>query len=167
MKTRTTLAVAIVAAAHFGALPTLASAADSKNIVGAWKLVTNVGTDAAGKKSDIMGPGPLGQAVFTSNGRYSIYIARADLPKFASNNRLKATPDENKAVVSGMIAHMGSYTVDEKDKSFTVHIESSTFPNWNGTTQKRTYTLAGDELKWGTAAASGGGRADLVWKRLK
>ena len=55
--------------------------------------------------------------------------------------------------------------MNEKDKTVVLHIESSTYPNWNGTDQVRPYTLSGNELKW-SAAASGGGTAQLVWKRM-
>jgi len=90
------------------------------------------------------------------------------LPKFASNDRAKGTAEENQAVVAGSIAHFGKYTVDQKDKSFTFHVETSTFPNWDGTTQKRAFTVSGGELKYTNPVASaGGGRVDLVWKRAK
>jgi len=45
--------------------------------------------------------------------------------------------------------------------------ETSTYPNWNGTLQKRTFTVSGDELKYGDAASSAGGRVELVWQRAK
>ncbi len=101
-------------------------------------------------------------------GTYTLVSAdTTGLPKFASNNRTKGTPEENQAIVAGSLGHFGKYTVDEKDKAFTFHIEASTYPNWDGTAQKRPFTISGDELRYGTAAASGGGRADLVWKRVK
>ena len=95
-------------------------------------------------------------------------IARANLPKFATDNRLAGTAEENKAVVTGSIAHFGSYAVNEADKSITFRIQTSTHPNWDGSEQKRAYTLAGDELRYtvGTAAV-GGGTATLVWRRAK
>jgi hypothetical protein len=44
----------------------------------------------------------------------------------------------------------------------------STFPNWNGLDQKRLITsLTADELKCTNPAASVGGTAELVWKRVK
>ena len=150
------------------ALSTPANAGpDAKKLVGTWTLVSNVATDASGKKEEVYGANPKGQAIFTANGRYAITITKADLPKVAANNRLKATADENKAITGGLIAHFGSYTVDEKDKSFTLNVASSSFPNWNGTTQKRPFSVSGDELKWHTPAASAGGSNDLVWKRVK
>jgi len=143
------------------------SAQGAKGFVGAWSLVTNVVTDASGKKTQTFGDKPMGQVIFTSNGRYDLVITRSDLPKFAADNRLKGTTDENKAVVGGSISHFGKYTVDEKTKTLHLHIESASYPNWNGTEQKRPYTLAGDDLKWTAPNASGGGSADLVWKRIK
>jgi Lipocalin-like domain len=138
-----------------------------KGLVGTWTLVTNVTTDATGKKEASYGEKPMGQISFSSNGRYTLIITRPDLPKFASNSRVKGTPDENKAVVGGMIAHYGTYTVDDKAKAIVFHIDSASFPNWNGTDQKRPYSVTATELKWNTPAASGGGSADLVWKRTK
>jgi hypothetical protein len=37
--------------------------------------------------------------------------------------------------------------VNPGDKTITFKIESATFPNWNGTEQKRTLTIRGDELQ--------------------
>jgi Lipocalin-like domain len=46
-------------------------------------------------------------------------------------------------------------------------VEASTFPNWTGTEQKRSLTITEDEMKWTVAEGSGGGKVDLVWKRIK
>ena len=144
-----------------------AAAQGEKSLVGTWTLVSEMNTDASGKKESTFGANAKGQVIFASNGRYALVISRADLPKFAANSRAKGTAEENKAVVGGSIAHFGKYSVDEKDKSFTAHVESSTYPNWNGTNQKRAFSISGDELKWSVAAASVGGSAELVWKRVK
>ena len=74
--------------------------------------------------------------------------------------------EENKAVVQGSIAHFGRYVVNEADKTLVFQIETSTFPNWNGVEQKRPFTLTEDELKW-TTAASSGGTAEVVLKRVR
>jgi len=92
---------------------------------------------------------------------------RASATPFVSNNRNDGTPEENKAVVQGSLAHFGRYSIDEAQRTLVLHMESSTFPNWNGTEQRRTFTVSGDELRWSTPAASGGGSAELVWKRAK
>jgi Lipocalin-like domain len=95
-------------------------------------------------------------------------IIGADLPKFASNNRATGTPEESKAVVGKSIALFGTYSINPADKTLTFKIETATFPNWNATEQKRSLiTVSGDELKYMTAQASGGGTATVTWKRAK
>jgi len=170
MNRRTTLAVisASLMLAGLGAPAGDAAAQDAKSLVGTYTLVSADTTDASGKKTPSFGPNARGSLIFSSNGRYSIHFASASLPKFASNNRTKGTAEENQAIVAGSLGHFGKYTVDEKDKAFTFHIEASTYPNWDGTAQKRPFTISGDELKYtNPVATAGGGRADLVWKRVK
>jgi hypothetical protein len=93
--------------------------------------------------------------------------SRANQEKFASGRRDEGTQDEYKAVVQGSIAHFGRYEVNEADKTIVFHIETSTFPKWNGIDQKRPFSVSGDELKWTTPSASSGGSAEVVLKRLK
>jgi len=44
--------------------------------------------------------------------------------------------------------------------TITFHVQTSTFPNWNGIEQKRPFTVTATELKW-TIAASSGGTAEV------
>jgi hypothetical protein len=98
----------------------------------------------------------------------SRFAVQSDIPKFASSNRQAGTAEENKAVVQGSIAYFGTYSVSNRAKTFTVHIEGTTFPNWIGTDQKRPFTISGGELKWTTPITSlGSGTAVDVWKRAK
>lgn len=106
-----------------------------------------------------------GILIFSSDGRFIYLFGREELHKFASNNRTMGTPEENEAVVKGSIATYGTYSV--ADKTFTLKIEHSTFPNWIGAEQTRTITVSGDELKWSNPAGSGRGVVELVLKRLK
>src|SRR5207302_2023394 len=69
-------------------------------------------------------------------------------PKIAAGARVKGTPAENKAVAEGSIAHYGRYVVEDGGKTLTMHIETSTFPNWDGTTQKRPMKVSGDTLSY-------------------
>jgi Lipocalin-like domain len=143
-------------------------AQSTKSLAGAYSGVAFKQTDGSGKISDVFGPNPRAMMVLTADGRYSIIVMREKLPKFASNSRLKATPEENSAVVAGSIAHFGRYSVDEKEKTITFHVESSTFPNWDGAPQKRPFTAKGDELTYRVPVAStGAGSAEITWKRMK
>ena len=144
--------------------PTGSTAQTAKDLVGSWTLVSAV-TEREGVKSDIFGPTAKGALVFDARGRYTITFISPELPKFAANNRAAGSPEENKAVVVGSLAHFGTYTVDEADKSFTFHIECSTYPNWSSSTQRRAFSVAGNELAYTDPNASAGGRARVIWRR--
>lgn len=137
-----------------------------EQVVGTWAYVSVDTVRPDGSRVPMFGPNPQGLAIFDGNGHYVLMTSRSGLPKFASNNRAEGTPEENKAVVQGSISHFGRYIVNEADKTITFQIEASTFPNWNGVEQTRPITLTGDELKW-TTAASSGGSAEVVLKRAK
>jgi hypothetical protein len=143
-----------------------ATAQSGKDLVGAWIAVSNT-AEQGGVKSEPYGASPQGMLIFEPSGRYGLILSKKDMPNLASNNRTTGTPDENKAVVQGTIAHFGTYSINEADKSITFRIETSTFPNFNSTEQKRAFTLVGDELTYTVPSFSGGGTAVAKWKRAK
>jgi hypothetical protein len=143
-----------------------ALAQSAKDLVGTWTLAS-AKTDMGGNITDTFGANAKGMLTLDAAGRYVLMILGPNLPKFASNNRLSGTADEYKAVVSGSIAHFGSYVVNEADKTLVFRIESATFPNWDKTEQKRAMNLTGDDLSYKVATASGGGSAMVTWKRAK
>ena len=103
-----------------------------------------------------------------AEGHFMLTIIGPDLPKFASNSRAAGTAEENKAVVSKSIAMIGTYSVNSADKTLIFKVDSSSFPNWNGTEQKRLLASANtDELKYITPTASSGGVGTVTWKRAK
>jgi Lipocalin-like domain len=142
-------------------------------IVGSWRLLVIDGIKADGTKVPLYGPNPRGMATFTADGHYFVSNMRdVGRPNFAANDRLKGTPAEIKAAFEGELTHFGSYSVDEATKSVTLRIESSSYPNWSGTTQKRTITgYTNDDLVWTSptpaAPSTETTRTDIVWRRLK
>jgi hypothetical protein len=160
--------VALVGLAISVAVPTFAQQAN--DIVGTWTLVS-ITLEKDGKKTDFYGPNPQGQLIYDATGHFSVIITRSDLPKFASDNRVAGTPEENKAIVQGSLASFGTYSVNETDKTYTQHVESCTFPNWNGTDQKYSFDISGGELSIqvvsGPLTSIGTGTAYVVWKRAK
>lgn len=144
----------------------LARAQTAKDLVGSWTAVSNV-AEHNGVKSEPYGAAPQGTLIFEADGHYGLILSRKDVPKFASNSRTTGTADENKAAVQGTISHFGRYTVNPEDKSIVFHIDLSTYPNFNGTEQRRSFKLVGDELTYTVPAFSGGGTAVSVWKRVK
>jgi hypothetical protein len=148
------------------AIPAPAIAQTAKDVVGTWTMVSNV-TEQGGKKTEPYGTNPRGIMVLDANGRYVLTVTRPGLPQFGSNNRMTGTAEENAAIIQGSISHFGTYSVSEADKTINFRIETSTFPNWDGVEQKRSFTLTGDELKYTIATGSGGGTVQVVWKRAK
>jgi hypothetical protein len=51
-----------------------------------------------------------------------------------------------KETADGTITYFGTYSANEADSSIAIHVEGSSFPNWNGTEQKRLVVIAGDQL---------------------
>ena len=144
-----------------------AAAQTAKELVGIWTLVA-VTLEQDGKKTNMYGVNPQGQAIFAPNGRFSIMFIRSDFPKFASANRQAGTSEENKAAVNGSITYFGTYSVSETDRAIMYHLEGSTFPNWRGVDQKRLFKLSGDELTLTNPTPStGSGTGYSVWRRVK
>jgi hypothetical protein len=137
-------------------------------LVGAWTLVSIISTDKQGVKSERRGPNPKGLLIFDASGRYSILTARADIPSFKVNNVDQGTPEENKAVLTGMIANIGTWSVDEATRTITTHVEAGSFPNLNGNTQKRVISaLTAEELRYVNAASATGTIDEAIWRRAK
>jgi hypothetical protein len=93
---------------------------------------------------------------------------RSDRPEFASNSRVKGTPEENKAVVHGSISNFGTYTVDEMKKAITFRYLGSTFPNRERTEETWPLVINGDELRLTHPFTSvRGPPSQLMYRRLK
>ncbi len=167
MKTKNAVGIAVLGVTCFAFLSatSVASAQSASDLVGTWQLVSVVNTAKDGTKSDVFGPNPKGMTIFGPDGHFVQVLTRPGLPKFAADNRLQGTPDENKAIVQGSIAIYGTYSI--ADKTLVLHVESGTWPSWTGTDQKRPLTsYTGDELIW-TLQASVGGTNVTAFRRVK
>lgn len=138
----------------------------SQQMVGTWSL-SEQWVEQDGKKTQRFGAHPKGIAIYDSNGRFATILLRTDLPKFASNNAMTGTADENKAIVQGSNATYGAWSVNEQDGSLISQIDGSTFPGWDGQSQRRTLSIVGDEMKMCVPGAQIGGTACAIWKRTK
>lgn len=120
-----------------------------------------------GSRVSDYGPDPHGLIIFTADGYYSVQIYRAEQTKFSSGDKLKGTPEEYKDAVLSSSVHFGRYSVDPMKHKITFQLEKSVFPNWNDTTQVRSYELKGDELSWKVAARPDGSIPITVVRRVK
>jgi hypothetical protein len=138
-------------------------------LVGTWTVVSWEQNNKDGSKQQDFGANPKGVVSFDANGRFFVMFARSDLPKIASPDRTKVTPQEAQAINVGSIAYFGTYTLDEPSKTVSLKIESSTYPNQLGNEAKRVITsITADELKYtNTTPVGGGGSIETTFKRAK
>ncbi len=137
---------------------------------GTWTLLSVDNIYPDGSRVHPYGNNPKGLLVFDEKGNYAIQILKAIRPKVASGDKNKCTPEEYAALVQGSNAHYGKYTVDEVGKTITFIIEGASFPNWEGTQQKRSYVYNGQTIKYVVTQTTQGGVAviaEVAWKRLQ
>lgn len=136
---------------------------------GTWTLVSIAYVAPDGKRIEPFGSDARGMLFFDSAGHFATQVMTPHRPRFASNNRMSGTTEENRAMSQGVVAYFGTYSVDESKHLVTLHIDQSSFPNWNGTDQRRVYAFTTDELRY-TAEASTANpaeSAELVWRRAR
>src|SRR5215469_5514073 len=117
-----------------------------ERLLGTWTLVSIDSVRQDGGRSPLFGADPKGLAVFDDRGHYVISVMRSDRPAFAVNDRTQGTAEENKATSQGTITYFGTYSVDETERAMLIHIDASSFPNWNGADQKHLLTVTEDVL---------------------
>ena len=72
------------------------------------------------------------------------------------------------AIAKGAISYYGTYTVNEAEKSISLNIEGTNFPNQMGIAQNRIITtISADELKYRNLASTSGSQIEHAFKRIK
>ena len=119
------LVVALVSMAIGFTVPAFAQQQKSLKelIVGTWLLDSVYDQTQDGEKHNPWGDGVKGQAIFTSDGNYSWQMMSANRPKADTSPR---------EPVGQVVAHWGTYTVDDAAKTLTFKLERCTFPQWDG-----------------------------------
>lgn len=140
---------------------------NKKLFLGTWSLVAVENTNADGSKTTPYGENPKGLLVFCENGEYAIQILRAQRPLVTANDKNKATPEENAALVKGNNSHYGTYAIDTDQLSITFNILHAFYPNWEGKVQIRSYTLQNNLLRYVVTNTTNGGAvtAEVVWRK--
>jgi hypothetical protein len=171
MNRRNILSLSATAALGLALLPSSAVAQQKslkEQLVGAWTLVSIDNTLPNGTKRQLYGANPKGILIFDASGQWSQIQMNSNRPKFKSDNRLEATPEESKAAMVASLAQFGTWTVNEADKTVIMRVEGSFIPNVDGTEGKRIVTsLTADELKYRNPGPSTGGTNEVVYKRAK
>src|ERR1700689_2152458 len=140
--------VVFLAVFWMGALAATSQAASGG---GTWLLTRAEKLLPDGTRTSDYGDDPHGLVIFTVDGHYSVQIYRAERLKFSSGDKLKGTSEEYKEASLSTSVHFGRYTIDPAKGTITFHIDRSSFPNQDDTTQVRPYEITSDELSWKVA----------------
>jgi Lipocalin-like domain len=140
-----------------------------EQLIGTWQLVSvdNIYPDSS--RLQPYGLNPQGLLIFDNKGNYALQILKAVRPKIVSGDKNKCTPEENAILVQGSNAHFGKYDIDENAKNITFKIEHASFPNWEGTIQKRSYVYTNNQIQYTVTNTTQGGQsviAEVVWRRF-
>jgi len=138
-----------------------------EQLAGTWTLISWEQTNADGSKLQQFGTNPKGIAFFDAVGHYIISVMRSDRANYQIDNfgqMGQITAEESKATALGTITYFGTYSVSEADRTIAIHVEASSFPNWNGTDLERLFEITQDQLRL-TVRPPRGGSVDVLWKR--
>lgn len=136
-------------------------------LVGTWIYVSSTGKRDDG--SAVPRPAMQGAVTYNPDGRFHFITTGTDVPRYASNDTTKPSPEEAMAVASGAIAYTGTYSVDESTRTVHVNIETSTFPNLVGAfNQRRVITsITADEMRFMNPRTPAGITLEFVWRRAR
>ena len=133
---------------------------------GTWTLVAADKILPGGAVARDYGEQPKGRLMVDAQGRYSLQILKSERLRFAIDSKADGSTDEFKSAVMGSSTHYGTITIDEMAGRLVFSIEGSSFPNWEGTVQRREYTLEGGELRYQVPPRADGSIPVSIWRRL-
>src|SRR5258706_14190988 len=112
------------------------SIAQQQQLIGTWLLVSEITEFPDGKRLEGFGGSQKGILIFDRTGHYSSQLTGASRIKFAST-RLQGTPEENKGVSAGSLAHFGTYSADAAGTTLTFFLECRPVPTCDVRRQKK------------------------------
>jgi hypothetical protein len=136
-------------------------------LAGTWTLTAADDLLADGTRVPAYGAEPKGILIIDAEGRYSLQIYRTGRLRFAAGDKRRGTPEEFADATLGMSAHTGHCSIDPSDNRLVFRIESASYPNWEGTVQRRVFRLSGDTLTWQVPPSASGATPISEWRRLR
>jgi hypothetical protein len=135
--------------------------------IGTWRLVSYESRDQAGGVEYPLGREVVGQLMYDAEGNMSAFVARANVPPFASGDFRGGTNVEVRAAFDGFVAYFGTYSFNLSAGAVIHHVRSASFPNWTGTDQVRYFKTEGQRLVLSTPISEGDRHltAILIWER--
>jgi hypothetical protein len=111
-------------------------------LVGGWRLRSWVSITDDGEEAHPMGDMPDGLLTYTADGTMVGIMGPNDRPRLSTDDVTGGTPEERAAAFATFIAYGGRFAVDGDAVIHTV--ETSLFPNWIGTEQRRRFAISED-----------------------
>jgi hypothetical protein len=142
-----------------------AFAADSP-LAGTWKLVQADVLLPDGRQTHDYGEMPRGLLIIDGKGHYSLQIYDSGHPHYASGDKKTGTAEEYRGNALSLSTHFGMIDVDTMAHTLTLHIDTASFPNQDGTQQVRHYELKGNELSYRVEPRKDGSIPISVWRRV-
>ena len=133
---------------------------------GTWTLVAADKILPDGRTTRDYGDHPKGRLVVDDMGRYSLQIFKSERARFARDSKADGSAEEFRSAVMGSSTHYGALAIDARAGVLVFSIEGSSFPNWEGTVQKRQYRLDGARLRYEVPPRADGSVPVSVWQRL-
>ncbi len=134
------------------------------SLAGSWELIGAYREHRDGSRSDDYGTKPRGRLSVAGDGRYALQIYHAERPPFAGDFR-SAEPQEYKRLLLAMSTHFGTIAVEDGKLAFRIAAASN--PQWDGTVQRRAYSLEGEVLEWRVPPRPDGDVPISVWRRIR
>jgi hypothetical protein len=137
-------------------------------LIGTWRLVSWENRSLLdGQISYPLGKDAAGYIMYNQDGYMFVAIMGPNRLKFAANDLLSGTPEEEAQAEETYVSYCGQYDFDG-DK-VVHHVELSLFPNWVGVDQERLVELTGNRLTLSTPPILLRGiqqTAHLIWERV-
>jgi hypothetical protein len=143
---------------------------EADSFVGVWRLVSFAFHREDGTIIHPFGEKARGLIIYTESGRYSAQLMRVDRLKFESGDQMKGSVEEIEASYNGSISYFGTYEVDLENGFIVHYVESSIFPNMEGTNQVRLFEFSGNRLQLRTPPIRLDGEKAvgvLIWEKVE
>jgi len=139
-----------------------------ERLTGSWRLVS-WGILSEGVEVPVpMGKGATGILTYSPDGYMSVNIMAPNRPTFVSSDFMDGTAIEKAAAFETFIGYSGPYEVNEEESFVTHKLQTSSYPNWSDTFQKRFIDLTEDRLRLTAPPVLFDGKeviGVLVWNR--
>ena len=136
----------------------------AQSIQGRWKLLTAEDVRADGTVARYpWGRKPVG-AIVVEGGYCYVQIMSGDVPAFIDGKPIGQ--QMTAALLSTYIAYSGACTIDDKEGSVSLKVDSAWRPDYVGTDQKRFFKFDNGKLIFGPAVGSMRASGEALTRRL-